>query len=151
MQKPYLSYLPPIFGNIKEFRAIADVIDSFISIAYADVEDMSAGFFIESATGEWLSRHERCYGIIPRSSESEDERRFRLLTLAAGELPYTLLSLERMLDSLAGKNAYTVSADAESCTLDVTLLIDSESKRELVGDMLRRQAPANLSLTINNA
>lgn len=151
MQKPYLSYLPPVFGNIKEFRAIADVVDSFISEAYADIASMSAGFFIESASGEWLTRHERCYGIIPRSTESEEERRFRLLTIGAGELPYTLPSLERMLDSLAGKDAYTVNADAESCTLDVTLLIDSEARRELIGDMLRRQAPANLYLTIKNA
>lgn len=147
-QKSFLSYLPPIFRNIREFAAIGQVVDEFIRRAYSDIEAMCSGLFIESATGEWLARHEKCYEIIPRATESEDERRFRLLTLSAGELPYTVYNLKRKLDTLCGADNYTLVLDPASCTFSITLSLGSETSAELIGDMLRRIVPANLSLSI---
>lgn len=150
MQKSYLSYLPPIFSEIREFCAIGDVVDTFIAAAYEDVGGMLDGFFVNTAKGEWLKRHEKQYGVMPKSSETEDERRFRLMTMTAGELPFTMRNLKRKLDVLCGKNGYSVVADAGACSLSVSVSLSSEEKAGLLYDMLRRITPANLTLTIKN-
>ncbi len=149
-QKGYLTYLPPIFSEIREFRALGRVIDSFIGEAYEDINGMITGFFVNTAEGEWLHRHEKQYGVMPKSSETEDERRFRLMTMTAGELPFTMRNLKRKLAVLCGEGNYTATADASKCTLKVTVSLQSEEKAALLYDMLRRITPANLTLTIEN-
>lgn len=125
-------------------------MDTFISAAYEDVSGMLEGFFMNTAKGDWLKRHEKQYGVMPKSSETEDERRFRLMTMTAGELPFTMRNLKRKLAVLCGEGNYTATTDAAKCSLAVTVSLPSEEKAELLYDMLRRITPANLTLTIEN-
>lgn len=146
--KKYLSYLPLIFSEINEFRALAEVIDSFIAEAYEKLALAEKGVFIDSATGEWLSRHEDFYSIPTKKGEGDEERRFRIMTVINGELPYTMKNLKQKLRLLAGENNFEIECDAVNSTLTVTVGIEAQNSYNQVAEMLRRIVPANMALTV---
>ena len=53
IQKEYLDYLPPLFSNVREFRALAEVIDNAIRHAYDDIAAMCDAPFIKYANDSW--------------------------------------------------------------------------------------------------
>lgn len=146
--KKYLTYLPEFFSRINEFRAIASVVDCFIEEAYEEYEKIKNGLFIETASGEWLTRHEKFYSIMTKANESDEERRFRLMTVATGELPYTMTTLKQKLNRLTGDDLFEISCDPSECTLTVKIGLEAENAYELISEMLRQTVPANILLTV---
>lgn len=146
--KKYLSYLPEFFSGVAEFRALGEVFDRALGEAEGLIDEIKSGIFIDSASGEWLSRHEALCSVKTKYGESDEERRFRLMTVTNSELPYTMNNLKEKLRFLLGSDDFSVECDSMNCTLTVTVGIESQSSYDQVSEMLREIVPANMALYV---
>ncbi|MCD8003503.1 MAG: YmfQ family protein [Clostridia bacterium] len=138
--KAYLSYLPPIFSNIREFSRLGEVIDSFISAAADDIEFVRDGIFITYATGEMLERLEKLYNIKSADGSSDEVRRAALLSRII--LPKTAHGL------LFPSYAKSTVISAEACTYTVTLSSVTDVLTKQINSIADLALPANLERII---
>lgn len=72
--KPYIEYLPPFYEEIKDIKAIGDVIDEFFRVALEDIGIVRNDFFIDTASAQRLDYWERILGIISDGRTQEQRR-----------------------------------------------------------------------------
>lgn len=148
IQKEYLDYLPPLFSNVREFRALAEVIDNAIRHAYDDIAAMCDAPFIKYANDSWLARHEDVLGVTPKPSDTDAVRRLRLAAKGRFGAPYTESVLYHRLVELCGEWNFTLNVDAAASSLSVVISAGSDEEFEIIKDMIIRMVPANLDVSV---
>ena len=140
-----IDYLPEFLRDIREYKAIlTDAVQPEVVKLYEAIETALNDQFIQSASESAISRYEEMLKITPRATQTLDERRFTILTLMNAQLPYTLNSLKKRLESLCGKDNYSVEVDANNYTLVVRVALTARNTFNDVCDMLEKIVPANM-------
>lgn len=142
------AYLPDTLKNIAEMQAIMDTETPEIEKLWQACEDCLNDQFIPTATKNGIARYEKMLGLKPFASDTLEDRRFRLLTRYSESVPYTRRSLASLLDSLCGKDGYTLSFDTAAFTVSVEVALTNKKQVSLISDMLERILPYNMAFTV---
>ena len=144
MERRLIDYLPPFIQNFKEMAAIMETEQPEFELAWQNAENTLADQFVVTATINGLKRWEKIYGIIPKATDTLDERRFVILSKMNEQPPYTMAALENVLNALCGEDGYTIFMDNDAYELTVKLAVNNEKNFTAVVDLLDRILPANI-------
>lgn len=144
-----LRYLPQIEKEIKEMNYLAQAENPELSAVLQGIQHVLQDQFVQEATENGLGRWESILKIVPKGTDTLDERRFRILVRLNEELPYTFRMLCQQLEHLCGESGYTVNLKAADYTLEVKVHLEAKSNFNDVKNMLDRITPANLVVNLS--
>ena len=148
MDRKIIDYLPPYLASYKEIRAIMDTEQPEFELAWSYAEDTLNNQFVQDSSSTGVLRMEAILGIVPKETDTLDERKFRILVKLNEQLPYTLPVLEEQLKRMCGENGYKVILSADKYLLNVKLALSNENNYQDVCEMLRRVVPANMIISV---
>lgn len=143
-----LDSLPEILKPIKNFKALCDEYGVELESLYTRVKKVLDDQFINTASEEIIARWESYLEIIPKTTDTLDERRFRIMVLLTDDPPYTDLYLSKWLDALVGHN-YRIVRDYNNYTLSVELSADSLTNTTTIQEKLTQIIPANMKVNVS--
>lgn len=148
MDRKIIDYLPPYLTTYKEIRAIMDAEQPELELAWSYAEDALNNQFVQDSSLTGVLRMEAILGIVPKTTDTLEERKFRILVKLNEQLPYTLPVLEEQLKRTCGENGYRLILNADKYLLNVKLALSNENNYQDVSDMLRRVVPANMVISV---
>lgn len=143
-----LSYFPSVLHEIREIIEIANIENPSLESVWQAIEDALNNQFILTANEEGLARYEKMLGIKVPGTDSDETRRFRVLTRYNEQAPYTYKVVRMLLDSLLGEGRYDFIRDTSNKTITVKLELTVKGQFDAVVAMLERVTPQNIVLTI---
>ena len=143
-----LSYLPPIFHEIKELIEVAAIENPVLSSLWEEVEKSLDDQFVATASERGIARYEKMLKLNVPATDSLDTRRFRVLTRYQEQAPYSYKVLKQILDSLLGVGQYKLERDVSAKTLKVKIELTVKGMFEAVVVMLERITPQNMVLKV---
>ena len=146
MERKIIDYLPDVVRGYAEFIGIAAGQQKEFERAWDRADSLLADQFILTAGESGISRWESILDIVPKGTDTLDDRRFRVLTRLNEDLPYTLPKLREMLSNLCG-GKYT--AELIDYTLSVKLGLAAKSNYSDVVTLLERVLPANMTADVS--
>lgn len=150
LKRKLIDYLPIAERNVAEFEAILTTAEQpELSTLWDAIYNAQNDQFIVDATEYGVSRWEKILGIVPKSTDSLDVRRFSVLTRINEQLPFTLTTLKEQLKTLCGEDGYEVKLDATNYILSVRIALTVRSSFEDVELLLKRIVPANLVVDLS--
>ena len=122
--------------------------ESEISEMWKLIEELLNDQFVSEATNKGLSRWERILNIIPKNTDTLNERRFRILVKLNEQLPYTVKTIREQLDVLCGINGNQLKLDNDGYVVTVKLEKENKNNFQDVRDYLRKVVPANMEIIV---
>ena len=95
MERKIIDYLPPYLTVYKEIKAIMEAEQPEFEIVWPQAENVLNDQFVSDSSTIGIERMEKILGIIPKKTDTLDERKFRILVKLNEQLPYTLPVLEQ--------------------------------------------------------
>ena len=141
-----LSYLPEVFGVIKEFKGFADGANPELEKAWKAVEDAYNDLYLYTMGEDKIKRWERQLGIQPMGTDTIEDRRFRIINRLNAQLPYTDRMLEYHLNQMCGENGYRKVLDADAFLLTVKIALTSKKQFNEIHEFIKEMLPANMIL-----
>lgn len=148
MERKIIDYLPPYLTVYKEIKAIMEAEQPEFEIVWPQAENVLNDQFVSDSSTIGIERMEKILGIIPKKTDTLDERKFRILVKLNEQLPYTLPVLKQQLKRMCGENGYRLILSADKYLLNVKLALGNENNYQDVCDMLRRVVPANMVISV---
>jgi len=144
-----IDYLPPVIKNAAEFEAIMEAIQpEFVDVETAIINAFN-DTFVNDATEVGVKRWESMLKIVPKSVDTLEDRKFRILARLNEQLPYTFRSLDARLITLCGQNGFTMELFNDIYTLKVRIELVVKGQYEAVEQLLKRIVPANLVIDLD--
>lgn len=149
MERKLIEYLPYVVRDYSEFQGLTAGEQPEFEQAWNRADELLDNQFVLTAGNLGLSRWEEILGIVPKATDTLDDRRFRVLTRLNEELPYTLPQLRNILQTLCGEGNF--SAEIESETYELVVKIGLAAKRNFsdVEALLERVSPENLIINLS--
>lgn len=149
MDRKLIDYLPPVIKNAAEFEAIMEAIQpEFVDVETAIINAFK-DTFVNDATEVGVKRWESMLKIVPKSVDTLEDRKFRILARLNEQLPYTFRSLDDRLITLCGQNGFTMELFNDIYTLKVRIELVVKGQYEAVEQLLKRIVPANLVIDLD--
>ena len=144
MERRLIDYLPPFVQRFKEISEVMATEQKELEMAWENAEATLADQYVMTATINGIKRYEKIFGIVPKATDTLDERRFMVLSKMNEQPPYTLEALKNVLNALCGEDGYTLFLNMDEYELIVKLGINNEKNFDAVVDLLDRILPANI-------
>lgn len=144
-----LEYLPEILVPIREFQAIATAENPELTDLWAEIEKAFSDQYVEDATANGVARYESILKIVPKATETLDERKFKILARYNEQLPYTYRALLERLDTLCGPDGYSVAVDVPGYTVEVRVALTASNNFDAVADLLENIVPVNMLIDLS--
>lgn len=141
-------YYPSVLANAREFAAIAEAENPELRALWQVAWKWYLNTFVYDFDIAGAARWEQMLSLRPKSGESLDTRRRRILAKINAVLPYTFRRLEEMLDALCGVGSYDLAVDYVKRELYFNTDPDVAGGLNQVSKLLRAVVPANLALYI---
>lgn len=122
-----IQYLPNVLHDVAEFKEITNTENPEFNLTWRSMQDVFDDQFIMQSTVNGVKRWEKILNIYPKTSDTLEIRKFRILTLLNRHLPYTHRTLIQMLNTMFGEgnfeiklnyNEYTLSVEFKAAPLD---------------------------------
>lgn len=139
-------YLPIKFEEIEEFKNLCLAENPEFEKMEIDRNKWLNNKFPTKADLDGIKIFEKILDITPKSFDSLEDRRFRVLSKLNERLPYTWIQLHRMVAAICGWNGYVMTL--EDFILMVYLSLDNMNKTQAVLNMLRDVLPMNICIDI---
>lgn len=149
MGRKLIGYYPEPLKEFDEIRRISETEQLEIEELEAAQERLLDDQFVTTGTETGLKRWEGILGIMPKVTESLEDRRFAILSKLSQELPYSMGMLRRQMDSLCGNAGYTLELRNKEYLLVVRIALTSRNSCSDVDDMLKRIVPANMVIDLS--
>ncbi len=149
MIRQLIDYIPTVIKNVREYKAIMDGGEQAeVSNLWDAVDAAFNDQFVSSATVNGVQRWEAMLKIQPKGTDTLDARKFRILSRLNEQLPYTLPTLKNMLQTLCGKDGFSVEVQNEQYTLIVRVALVAKSNFDDVNILLKKVVPANMIIEL---
>lgn len=122
--------IPDVLKDVREIKALIDTENIEMNLLNAALALYLNNTFVETADSYGIGRWEAMLQIVPKLTDTLDERRFRVLSRINERLPFTIRSLEQQLATLCGPSGYTVELLHEQYLLKVRVELTAKSKLE---------------------
>jgi hypothetical protein len=142
-------YWPESMAGLNEFKALASAEQPEIAAAQLAVRRASDNFFIASLTAAGADRWEKMLGLSTAGDWTLKDRRFRIMTWATEQTPFTFRRLKELLATLCGEEGYTISRDVGIGSLTVRVALTAKQNYKDVGALLERITPANMTISLS--
>lgn len=142
-------YYPTIMKEIREFQQIAEVENPEFNLVWQELQNVLDDQFIRDATVNGVSRRERMLKITPFTSDTLDERKFRLLARYNEDIPYTVPNLKISLANICGSNGYRMNLINNTFTLIIKVELVAKRNLETVRQLLERVVPMNMIIDLD--
>ena len=143
-----INYLPPFMQRYREMREIMSAEQPEIDKMWSAFEDALNDQFILSASENGIKRWETNVGVIPKDTDTLEERRFRVLTRLNQELPYTLVKLKETLTTICGEGNFSINVQPTNYHITIRLALSNASNYQEVVNILSTIIPANMTQTV---
>lgn len=137
-------YYPAIMQEIREFQHISTAENPEFNLVWQELQNVLDDQFIRDATLNGVARREKMLKITPFSSDTLDERKFRLLTRYNEDIPYTVPNLKRSLANICGPTGYRINLINNTFTLIVKVELIAKRNLQTVQELLERVVPLNM-------
>lgn len=138
--------IPGVVGNIDEIVEIYKAEERTGSKFESAIENVEKDICIEDATEEGISKRESILKIIPQDTDTLEERKFRVKTKWNDTYPYTYMDLMQRLDTLLGKDTYTIALDSNNMEMYCVLELKAEKMYDAFVKMVEEIVPLNITL-----
>lgn len=140
-------YIPEFLRTVVELAAIYAEDDYQLDkIGLAKIKALRNQFIAETdETG--IKRYEQMFGIVPPSTDTLEDRRFRLETLIRDRRPYTETTLYTILTELCGASNVNIDIDVEEYMAYIKLTAATRSQYLSAQQLIERILPCNLGRT----
>lgn len=149
MNRRLINYLPFIIRDYAEVQGITESQQPEFEQAWKSAEDLLDNQFISTAGNMGLSRWERILEIIPKGTDTLEDRRFRILTRINEELPYTIPQLRNILETLCGAGNYSAEVPEGTYNLVVKVGVAAKKNFSDVEALLDRVVPQNMIVNLS--
>jgi hypothetical protein len=102
------NYLPTVIRDAAEMRQLPNAEQPEILNAWLSADKVFTEQFIDAMDEYGVKRWEKILAITPRTSDTEEERKQRILLILRMRLPYTVRWLRQWLDQNTGELGYTL-------------------------------------------
>lgn len=144
MSNNLISHLPTFAQSIRENIEITDSEQSEIDALWLFKVEILNNMFIADADETGVERYESIIDILPKPTDTLEQRKFNILVKVNEQLPYTMKSLAVQLEELCGSDGYKLILDADNYTLEVKIAISVVSNFDAVCEMIEKVIPCNL-------
>lgn len=144
-----INHLPSILSDYKEYKVISDAISPELNLLWKAIEDTKNDQWINSATENGVKRREKMLKIIPKDTDTLDDRKFRLSAREIDKLPYTYKILDRKLRTLCGPDGYTLDVDYNNFIIKVRVDLTSKKAYDEVELLLDKMVPENMIIDLS--
>ena len=147
MRKKLQDYLPPVLLKTYEFPLLCDTEQQEFDRLNAAADAVLDAQFVTTAGERGIARYEKIFGIMPKDTDTLDERRLRVLAKINAQLPFSVRRLRQQLETLCGADGYKLEIDGDKYTLTVKVALTAKRSRAAVEDLLTVIVPANMVCT----
>lgn len=145
-----VSYLPPYLQEYnRETVAALKAENPEFGLVWEVLEQVLNNEFIETADDLGLSRWEKILGIFPDTTDTIENRRFRIMARMIETRPYTVPQLKNILRNLCGEDNYSVQVS--DYVLIVRIGLTSRSNYSDIEALLQKISPANMVIDLSLA
>lgn len=141
-------YIPEVLKNVVEIQAIMEAETPEVQAIWDACEDCMNDQFISEATEYGIARREKMLNITPYTTDTLDDRRFRLQTRYNENIPYTRKNLASLLESLCGVDGYKLTILTSTFTVKVKVALTAKKQVDSTKEMLERVLPYNMVFSI---
>lgn len=131
---------PFIIKRIPDISTIYSINESQEADLDGAVSQLLNDLFLDDMGLDHVKRWESILNIVPYSTDTLDDRRFRVKSKLMERLPYTIRTLKRKLDNLC-PDGYEIRLEDHRTTLYVKLTLESENRVKDVQELLDRTLP----------
>lgn len=147
-----LEYLPPVYGNIEEFKQLANAYTLEVCELNEIANAAYNNFFLDTLDSNGCSRWENILNLKVNSTYTLEDRRLQIKSKIIGDLPYTYIKLKQLLNSLLGKDNYEIKIKENVIEkngeviykVEVKLNLGVKNQFNAVDKMLENIIPLNL-------
>lgn len=143
-----IDYLPPMLQQVHDLQRIFNAELPEVVGLWQAVDNAWNDQFVLEATENGVARWEHILGIIAKGTDSLDSRKFRILTRLNEQLPYTIRMLRQQLETLCGRDGYSIHVNLEQFILTVKINLIAKSSFAAVEDLLERIVPLNIVINL---
>jgi hypothetical protein len=145
-----ISYLPPIFQGYKEYKSIMDTENHEFQLVFDTSEQVLNNIFIQDCNLEGIKRYEAILKIKPSANDTLETRKFRVLSRWNDEIPYTWKTLLAKLDSICGKDNYSIILINDEYKIQLETHIGVYGGVDELNHVLTTMLPCNLIIISHN-
>ena len=144
-----LDYLPEVVSVIKDFKVIASLDNPELSDLWTGIEQAFYDQYVSDATSNGTKRYESILRLVPKATETLDERKYKILTKYNEQLPYTYRAMLQRLDTLCGAEGYTVDVDLLGYTVTVRVELSVRNNYSAIEELLDHIIPMNMEIDLS--
>lgn len=144
LDRKLINYLPEVLRNYREFQKTFEAEEPELLKVQEELSKVLDDLFIEDATERGVKRWEKILKITPKATDSLEDRKFRIITYITRKLPFTLRTLQQMLETLCGKGNYDVELRHNQYEIEVKINLADNNNIMDVLSLLEIVIPANL-------
>ena len=138
--------LPEFLKAVKDFQAVGKSENPEFTLIWLKSESWLKDRFISSMTEDGLLKMEQFLRIRSLDSDTEDDRRQRLLAIENKALPYTLRKLKEVLGNTGGEGNTDVLV--EGFTVIIPVKLASLRSLDFIRETAEQMIPLNMHFEI---
>lgn len=148
MARKLIDYLPKVLQTYTEFKALLNAEQPQMSGVWSSAEALIKEAFISDETEIGAAKWEKIMNIQPLDSDSLELRNFRIHGRMLEDSKHTWRTLCGNLETLCGKDGYSIELQHASYTLKIRVALKSKKMKDEVCILCERIVPLNLILDI---
>lgn len=148
MARKLIDYLPNVLKTYTEFKALLDAEQPQMEGVWDAIYALLREAFITDETEIGAAKWEKIMNIQPLDSDSLELRNFRIQGRMLEDSKHTWRTLCNNLETLCGKDGYSIELKHESYTLKIRVALKSKKMKDEVCILCERIVPLNLILDI---
>lgn len=150
MDRQLVQYLPNAVKVFVEMQGITDGQQFVVSKLWERLNSAFSDQFVESSTENGVRRWEAILKIFPKSTDTLETRKIRIINRMNENIPYTFRVLESRLTSISKDQYFAVNMDYNTYTLTIVTYWDHAGQIEELKHLLNVMIPANLHIVSTN-
>ena len=103
-----LSYVPPVLWDVLEFQLLTEAAQVAFDRLSKETGSLLGSSFFDDADEVGVQRYETLLGLLPRTGDTLETRRFRVKAKFNEQLPFTYRTLEQQLTTLCGADRFAL-------------------------------------------
>lgn len=143
-----LSYVPPVLWDVLEFQLLTEAAQVAFDRLSKETGSLLGSSFFDDADEVGVQRYETLLGLLPRTGDTLETRRFRVKAKFNEQLPFTYRTLEQQLTALCGADGFTLELNGNQFLLAVQVDLLAKQNFQSVAELLERVVPANLRIDL---
>ena len=147
--KRVIEFIPDELNEIVDYQEIGNAIDQYHANKIAQLQQLKLNQDILSADEKTIAKLEQRMGIIPKSGETLDERRYRCWIHQTTHTPFTEQWLRHWLKDFIGEENYRLDFNYEARTFLLKLSLSNAVNYESVAALLDEVVPTKIMYVIS--